>query len=186
MPIFFECIEAAWHKEIPANQNPLAVLHTKLTRTAKALRAWAKTLIPQGKLALVICREVILQLEKAQELRVLIQPERSLIKHLKRRILGLAAVEKSRARQRSRIVWLRKGDANTKIFHIMANVRRKRNFIHSLTTDSGFSSTQEEKHAIVYNHFLNHIGTYSPRSCALNFNNLGWQQRQLSHLDIPV
>jgi exonuclease III len=65
MPSFLECIESAWHKEVAANQIPLAMLHIKLTRTAKALRAWAKTLIPQGKIALVIYREVILQLEKA-------------------------------------------------------------------------------------------------------------------------
>jgi hypothetical protein len=95
---FLECIEFAWHKEVAANQNPLVVLHIKLSRVAKALRVWSKTLIPQGKLALVISREIILQLEKAQETRTLTQPERSLIKHLKRRILGLAAVEKSRAR----------------------------------------------------------------------------------------
>jgi hypothetical protein len=84
----------------------------------------------------------------------------------------LTAVVKSRARQRSRIIWLRKGDANTRFFHIRANARKKRNFIHSLTTDSGFASTQEEKHVVIYNHFLNHIGTYSPRSCALNFSNI--------------
>jgi hypothetical protein len=64
MPGFLECIEFAWHKEVAANQNPLVVLHIKLSRAAKALRAWSKTLIPQGKLALVISREIILQLEK--------------------------------------------------------------------------------------------------------------------------
>jgi hypothetical protein len=37
--------------------------------------------------------------------------------------------------------------------------RKKRNFIHSLTTDSGLASTQEKKHGAIYNHFLNHIGT---------------------------
>ena len=35
-------------------------------------------------------------------------------KRLKLRILGLVAIEKSKLRQRSRITWIKKGDANTK------------------------------------------------------------------------
>jgi hypothetical protein len=40
------------------------------------------------------------------------------------------------------------------------------------------------KHAI-FNHFLNHTGTYVPRTYSLNFAELGWEQNQLSHLDLP-
>jgi hypothetical protein len=76
----------------------MAALHTKLSRTAKSIRSWARTLQPHGKLVMAICREVILQLELAQEQRQLSASEHNLIKHLKSRILGLAAVEKSRAR----------------------------------------------------------------------------------------
>jgi hypothetical protein len=34
--------------------------------------------------------------------------------------------------KKSRIIWLRLGDANTKYFHLMANARKTKNFIHSL------------------------------------------------------
>jgi hypothetical protein len=37
---------------------------------------------------------------------------------------GLAAIEKSRARQKCRITWHRKGDANTKFFQIMSDIRK--------------------------------------------------------------
>jgi hypothetical protein len=50
---------------------------------------------------MTINREVIDQLHKAQESTILIDPERSLIQLLKMRLLGLAAIEKSRARQKS-------------------------------------------------------------------------------------
>jgi hypothetical protein len=74
------------------------ILHIKLSRTANALSAWARKLIPQGKLAAAVAREVITQLESAQESRALSGEVVQLCKHLKKRLLGLAAIERSRAR----------------------------------------------------------------------------------------
>jgi hypothetical protein len=48
------------------------------------------------------------------------------LKKLKCIILGMAAIEKTMARQRSRLTWLRCGDANIKFFHLMANTRKRR------------------------------------------------------------
>jgi hypothetical protein len=124
MPGFMEMVREAWSREVPSNVNHLATLHIKLSRTAKALRAWAKSLTPYGKIAMAICREVVDQLERAQEARQLTSEEVALHMHLKSRILGLAAIERSRARLKSRITYLRKGDTNTKNFQIMANIRK--------------------------------------------------------------
>jgi hypothetical protein len=52
---------------------------------------------------MVVCREVIHQLESAQEDRNLSSEEHQLINVLKNRLLGLVAVEKCRARQKSRM-----------------------------------------------------------------------------------
>jgi hypothetical protein len=81
---------------------------------AKTLKKWSKSQISLKKMAMAICRDVIGQLEKAQEIRHLTEAERRLIKDLKMRILGLVAFEKSRARQNSRLTWMRLGDTNTK------------------------------------------------------------------------
>jgi hypothetical protein len=102
------------------------VLHTKLSRVAKSLKSWSNKQASQGKLAMAVCREVIAQLDLVQECRTLSSQERLLVKNLKMKLLGLAAIEKSRARQRSRVTWLRLGDANTKLFHHMANTRNKK------------------------------------------------------------
>jgi hypothetical protein len=74
-------------------------------KTEQNRKTWSKSLISQGKMAMVICREVIAQLELAQESRLLIQEERLLSKKVKLRLLRLAANEESRARQSSRITF---------------------------------------------------------------------------------
>jgi hypothetical protein len=75
------------------------------------------------------------------------------------------------------------GDANTKYFHLMANSRKKENHIVSLQTENGLATSQRDKHSAIQDHFIQHIDTYAPRQCKLNFSALGWQQRALQHLD---
>jgi hypothetical protein len=60
-------------------------LHIKLCRVAKVLKAWSKNLMPHAKLSMAICREVIHQLERAQEKRSLSDKEQNLINNLKQR-----------------------------------------------------------------------------------------------------
>jgi hypothetical protein len=68
----------------------------------------------------------------------------------------------------------------------MANARKEKNHIHSLLTDNCTTTLQSDKHSVVYDHFQQHLGTYIPRGCRLNFNNLGWQSRNLQHLEAPI
>jgi hypothetical protein len=53
-------------------------------------------------------------------------------RRLKMKMLGLVAVHKERARQHSRLAWMRLGDANTKKIHLMANNRRRNFLSHRL------------------------------------------------------
>lgn len=137
MPGFRDYVQQYWQQQLSQTHNPLLSLHIKLSRMTKGLRKWSKTLIPQAMLAMAIYREVIKQLDLAQEDRVLTSDERSLKKLLKTRLLGLTAIEKARARQKSRLTWLQKGNTNTRYFQIMANIRKKKNFIHTLQTNEG-------------------------------------------------
>jgi hypothetical protein len=100
MPGFQDSVKEAWSKPVNANRNPMNTIHIKLSRTAKSLRRWAKSLISEYKVALVVCMEVIDQLERAQEGRQLTIEERNLIKNLKHRDLRLVVIERCRARQK--------------------------------------------------------------------------------------
>jgi hypothetical protein len=69
--------------------------------------------------------------------------ECNLIKKLKARLLGLAAIEKSMAGQNSSLTWLRKGDINTKYFQLMASIRKEKYFIHSLQSGDMVAISQK-------------------------------------------
>jgi hypothetical protein len=70
-------------------------------------------------------------------------------------------------------------------FHIMANARRKKNHIHSLQSSEGLAVTQVQKHKAIFNHLKQHTGTYMLRTCSLNLADLGWEPKDLSHLELP-
>lgn len=143
LPGYQSCVLQNWQQATVPAHNPLLTLHIKLNRTARGLRRWAKTIVPQVKIPMAVCREVIARLDTAQEERQLTSEGSDFRKFLKNRLLGLSAIEKARARQQSRITWLRKGDANTKYFQIMANVRKK-NYIYMLQSEGGVVTSRRK------------------------------------------
>lgn len=143
MPDFLEVTANSWNRPIRA--NPFAIFHLKLCRLARDLRRWSKTNIGDLRLRLAIANEVIFQLDVAQESRSLSDVEQWLLKELKRKVLGLASMEKIRIRQRSRLTWIKCRDVNSKYFHLKANSRKRKNFINALQTPTGTAVTTDKK-----------------------------------------
>jgi hypothetical protein len=77
----------------------------------------------------LIARELILQLDHVEEIRMLSDVERAFRNDLKKLTLGLASLE---------------GDANTRFFHLQANGRRRRRFITKLQSDDGLIYGHDE------------------------------------------
>ena len=86
------------------------------------------------KVQLHIALEVILRLDIAQESRSLSSEEIDLRKRLKRRLVGLAVLEKARKRHISRITNIKEGDANTKFFLLCGE---EKNLFTALDTTRG-------------------------------------------------
>jgi hypothetical protein len=78
---------------------------------------------------------------------------------------------------------MRLGDANTKFFHLVANNRRRKNFIRSLVRDGRLLTSQEDKVHEAHHHFGQVLGMTGRRSSAVRWDNLGYAPFELSELD---
>ncbi|XP_014751138.1 uncharacterized protein LOC106865512 [Brachypodium distachyon] len=133
MPGFQDTVAGAWNKHVVA-QDALRRIHIKLNRAAKALKKWQKERFGFLDYQLAIIKEVIWRIDIAEEERPLSMEEWGLRRHLKNNYLGHLSVQKVKLRQRSSLAWIKTGDANTKLFHIRVNDRRRKNFIQHLQT----------------------------------------------------
>jgi hypothetical protein len=59
--------------------------------------------------------------------------------------------------QKSRLLWLKEGDANTKFFHNIMSSRRHANSIFSLTTNGYTIEGVQGIRGLVFNHFSSHF-----------------------------
>ena len=149
---YSEVVQTAWGQELTV-VNPFLRLHTKLQRTGKALRNWARSKIGHVKLLLCAAKQLIGILDVVQDFRQLTEQEIQLKRDLKARVLGLSTVEKIRAKQQSRLTAIKAENANSRMFFMRINGRKRKNFIQQLHTDSEAVFGHKEKEEIIFRHF---------------------------------
>jgi hypothetical protein len=164
---FLTVAKGAWEKPV-VSTDAVRALHTKISRTAKALKKWNKDNVKWTKFASAVADEVIFNLDVAQEDRSLSPEERRLRSMLKSKLPGFAAIDRMRWKQRSRINWIREEDANTKFFHLRANGRRRKNHIPTILGQMGIVSDHGEKAEILLQHFTGLMGSRVPADVDLN------------------
>jgi hypothetical protein len=130
-------------------------------------------------------KEIILRLDQAEEARPLSDEERDMRRQIKSSYLGLLSIQKIKLLQRSRLTWIRLGDANTKLFHSRANGRRRKVHIQSRTTATGTVITNDDKAEVLLQHFKGLLGTKATRHCSLDWASLDYTPHDLSDLDAP-
>jgi hypothetical protein len=122
---------------------------------------------------------VILCLDVAQENWALSLEEIDLRKRLKRRVISLAVLDRSRKRQCTCICFLKDGDANTKFFHALVNGRRRKNFIQRIAHNQGWVTDHNGKESLIKTHFSAVMGKGPP--CPRDFN---WAGMSFPPLDL--
>jgi hypothetical protein len=113
LPGFMEEVAASWDQPVQSS-CPLERVSMKLKRLARRLHSWGHSAVGNVNSQLGLAREVLHRLEMAQDSRLLSSDEVWLLQKLKQHCLVLASLERTVARLRSRLHYLRDGDANTK------------------------------------------------------------------------
>ena len=88
------------------------------------------------------------------------------------------------ARQRSRLLWLQEGDANTAYFHTHASYRRRKNHLFKLQTGERVATTQEAMNHLSTEFYQELIGQPQPRQTTLNLANLDFPVVELADLEV--
>jgi hypothetical protein len=175
---FLDTVKAVWLVPRP-DADPLRLIDHLLCETTKALVKWSVKPVGYIRMQIQVAKEVIFRLEVVHESRSLSPKELSLGRFLKLHYLGLTSLQRTIARQKSSLRWLREGDAYTKLFHLNANHRRRKNYIPSLLVDSRTLTREDEKAAAAFTFFDGILGVSHERSCTLDFEELS-----LSRLDL--
>lgn len=119
----------------------------------------------------------------AQDRRTLAVHEEELRKRLKMKALGRSSLQRSIARQESRLLWLVEGDAPTKFFHNYTNGRRRKKHIHSLEVDGRLVVDERAKAEAAFQYFDEVLGTPPIRTLQLNLQVLSITSHNLTGLD---
>lgn len=182
---FHEAVEAAW-SSVPAAACPFVTLANKFKATVKGLQSWSYKKVGHVNSQLSRAREVLHQLEIAQDARPLSRQEKWLRDQLKKHSLALSSLQRMIARSRSRITWLSEGDANTALFHFHAKHRKRKNFTCKLVSDDGHLLTSHEEKENNIHHFYSHLlGESLDWEVTVNLEELNIPRFDMSDLETP-
>jgi hypothetical protein len=88
-------------------------------------------------------------------------------------------------RSRSRIQWLKEGDANTRFFHLHARHRKKKNFIGKLVSDAGICTDHDDKERLIHHFYNGLLGTAGNRELTIDLQALEMPTHDLTCLEVP-
>ena len=94
-------------------------------------------------------------------------------------------MQRTIARVRSRINWLKDGDANTALFHAHVRHRKRKNFISQIIVDDQVLTSHEDKAAAIFYFYDQLLGTSGQRDLTINLEELNLSQIDLADLELP-
>jgi exonuclease III len=179
---FADVVVGSWGSA-GAPADPLQLLDFKLRKLSRDLQRWSSKRVGNIRDQILIANEIIFHLEAAQDHRSLSGAETGLRRSLKLRLLGLASLERTIARQRARVAALRNGDASTQFFRICASTRQRRNQILRLSDGDATAEDQGDKEELATQFFARLLGHAMPREHDLSLGAMGLSSLDLRGLD---
>jgi hypothetical protein len=182
---FQQVVQQAWGV-VQTKPCPLETLALKFKAAARALQSWSDKKVENFISQLQLAREILHQLEIAQDSRPLSLLEIWLRNSLKKHSLALTSLLRTVARLRSRIHWLKEGDANTRLFHSQVRHRKRKNFIAKLQNGDEVVTFHEDKAELLLNFYEGLISTREQREQTIDLEAVGIRQHDLHMLDSPI
>jgi hypothetical protein len=152
------------------DSSPFRRLDWLLRNLARMLKSWSDHTIGNIRGQLEVAKEMLFRFKQARDFMSLAPHEDELRKLAKLKTLALASLQRSIARQESRLLWLKEGDASTKFFNAHANGRCHRNYVRSLMVDGEVVVFEERKADAAFCYFDQILGTLSPRSNSISLD----------------
>jgi hypothetical protein len=182
-PGYLDAVAAGWNYPVH-NANAFCMLDVKFRNMARVLKSWSQKFIGNIRFQLGVAKEVIFQLERAQESRALSAEEQVLRHEFNFKCLGLDSLNGTIIHQRSRLTFLKEGDTDTKFFHLQACHHGRKSFINWLHHQGETVVHELDKAQIVFDYFDAILGSSVEKSCALDFGMLNMPSVDLSGLDV--
>jgi hypothetical protein len=173
-----------WWSSYPFIGSPSFVLASKLKALKEDLKFWNKHVFGDINLKQLQLMAELSQLDEKEERGGLSTAERNNCKAVVGELDKLAHLEEISWRQKSRVLWLKEGDNNTKYFHKMANSNRPRNYMHRVEVDGIVHETDKEIRDNVvsfYEDLYQEKESWRPLVDGLDFHSIG--ATESSHLE---
>ncbi|RVW24957.1 Transposon TX1 uncharacterized 149 kDa protein [Vitis vinifera] len=133
-----------WWQSYSFRGKPSFVLAKKLQALKYDLKRWNKEVVGNVTARKDAALEELNSWDRLESCGPLSEEDRHSQRIVRDEFSHCAILEEISWRQKSRALWLKEGDSNTKFFHRMANARRRGNFISSLTVRGVRLSKEEE------------------------------------------
>nr|XP_016434734.1 PREDICTED: uncharacterized protein LOC107761081 [Nicotiana tabacum] len=181
-----------WWTSYGVSGTPSFHLSKKLKLLKGDIIRWNKEVFGRVEVKMRELMHELGDLERGEWARELDESEKERLGEVKRDIVELAIAQETSWWQKSRALWLKEGDSNTKFFHRVAVANRRRNFIESLVVDGVRIEREEEvKGAIVgfYENLYKEEVSWRPTLGGIEFNHIGegdskWLERAFEEEEV--
>ena len=126
-----EVKESAWQTRVDGPQS--LKLAKKLEATRRDLKRWNKSCLGSSREKIKELEQKIAQIQSLEATKENLELEVSLSLELDEWLVR----EDLKWKQKSREIWIREGDQNTRFFHLSTLIRRMRNYIQEIKLEDG-------------------------------------------------
>ena len=171
----FKEVLRRWWEEIQISGTASYILSEKLKALKPTLKKWNTEVFGQIKVKKQEAWNSLDFWDKEERVRELSLEEEEARKEAREMYKKWVLLEETSWRQKSREIWLKEGDRNTRFFHQMANAHRRRNQMNRVKVNGRWYNEEREiKEAVcrAYQGLLADPGGWKPRIDALTFERL--------------